>query len=103
MNLLIDSILSVENEANALIEQARAEAKALEKRADNEIAALQQEIAAKVEQQVAAFRETAGKRHEAEVAKEGIEARKALESVDRISGDLISRQVDKIVSRFREI
>jgi F0F1-type ATP synthase membrane subunit b/b' len=103
MNLLIDSILSVENEANALIEQARAEAKALEKQADNEIAALQQEIAAKVEQQVAAFRETAGKRHEAEVAKEGIEARKALESVDRISGDLISRQVDKIVSRFREI
>jgi F0F1-type ATP synthase membrane subunit b/b' len=103
MNLLIDSILSVENEANALIEQARAEAKALEKQADNEIAALQQEIAAKVEQQVAAFRETAGKRHEAEVAKEGIEARKALESVDRIPADLISRQVDKIVSRFREI
>jgi len=103
MNLLIDSILSVENEANALIEQARTEAKALEKRADNEIAALQQEIAAKVEQQVAAFRETAVRRHEEEVAKEGAAARKALETVDRIPADLISRQVDKIVARFREI
>jgi len=103
MNALIDTILAVENDATQLLEKARAEAKTLEKKAESEIAALQEEINAKVAQQVTAFRETAERRHADDAAKEKQAAQDALAALERIPGAVVSKQVDMIVARFREI
>ncbi len=103
MNALIDTILSVENEANQLLEKARAEAKALEKKAAADIAALQQEMADKVVQKVAAFRETAERRHAEAAANEEQAGKQAVAALDTIPEAAISKQVNMIVARFCEI
>ncbi len=103
MDSLINKVLEVENEAAAIIEKAHAEAKEIEKRVGAELASFGKETAAKVEQRIVAFREEAMRRHEREAEKQAEEARKALEGVGHIPAELISRQVEKVVARFREI
>jgi hypothetical protein len=103
MNSLIDRVLSVESEASAIIEKARADARELEKRSNIDIDVIHNEAAVQVEKKIAAFRDEATRKHEEEVAKQEVNARNALEEVDRISTGVIFKQVEKIVDRFREI
>lgn len=103
MDSLIDKLLAVEGEAGAVIEKARVEAKELDKQSNAAIAAMRQEVSAEVNRKLAAFREGLFKRHESESAKQKAEAEKALEEVGRVPEVVISRQVEKVVARFREI
>lgn len=103
MDSLIDRLLTVEGEAGAVIETARAEAKELDKQANAAIAAMRQEVSAEVDRKLAAFREELLKRHEVETAKQKAEAERALEEVGRVPEAVVSRQVEKAVARFREI
>jgi len=103
MESLIDRLLSVENEAGAIIEKARVEAKEVEKQAKSDIAAVQKEVAATVEEKFAGFREQALSKHEKDVADQEAEARKTLEAISHVPADLISKQAEKIAARFREI
>ncbi|HOC68511.1 MAG TPA: hypothetical protein PLL36_07360 [Candidatus Hydrogenedentes bacterium] len=103
MDSLIDRLLSVEDEAGAIIEKARAEVKDLEKQTAASIAAVHDEIVCGVDRKFAAFREEALVRHEEEAARQKEAARKTLEAAGHIPAELISRQAEKIVARFREI
>lgn len=103
MNSLIENILAMENEANQVLERARAEATALEKKTSAEIAAIQQEATTKVGEQIAAFRETAERRHAEAVADTQSIAQQALQALDAIPGETLSRQVMQILNAFREI
>ncbi len=103
MESLIDRLLSVEGDAGAIIEKARAEVKELEKLTAASSMAIHKEVAAGVDRKFAAFREEALARHEQESARQKEAARKVLEEVGRVPAELIARQAEKIVTRFREI
>lgn len=103
MNSLIEKLIHVEGEAGGLIEQARSDAKKLEKETDAEIERIHKEIRDKVEERISAFRAEAARRHEVESAGQRAKQDRALEAVAHISGASISRQVDRIVARFQEM
>lgn len=103
MDSLIDRLLKLEGEAGAVIDKARAEAKELEKQTNADIAAMRKEVSVGVDRKSAAFREEALQRYEADAAQQKQEAEKVIESIGRVPEELISRQVEKVVARFREI
>lgn len=103
MNSLIDRVLSVEEEACAIIEKARAEARELEKRAAVDISLIQKEALANVEKKIEAYREQALQKHEHDIAAQEAESRQVLESINQIPNSLIDAQIEKVVARFREI
>lgn len=103
MNSLIDKLVSVESDANALIEQAKNEAKTIEKRVKDDIEAIQRELDAGLEQKIAAFRVEAQKRYEGEAQLQAEKARQMLAELDKIPASSVAAQVEKLVTRFREI
>jgi hypothetical protein len=102
MESLIQNILSIENQANEILEKARGESREREKSALDQIAAIQQEIAGQVEARVGVFREAAEKQHKDDVAQAQAESQRALSAIDHIGQDVINRHVDRVVARYLE-
>lgn len=103
MNSLIDKLTAMESEAAALIEQAKAEAAALDKKADEQIESIKKEMSAVLDQKVLAHREEVQKKHDALAAAQDSAERKALSALDSISSGALAAQAEKIAARFREI
>ena len=103
MKSLVESILSLEEEANGVLESIHAEAEAIEEDTAAKIQAIQDEAAANVAQRVAAFREQATKKHEQDIADAARESQQALHAVAQVSGDLIQTQAQHIVQAFCEL
>ena len=103
MNSLIDKLTAMESEAAALIEQAKAKAASLDKKADEQIESIKKEMSAMLDQKILAHREEVQKKHDALAAAQDSTERKALAALDSISSDALAVQADKIVARFREI
>ena len=103
MESLVQNIMSLENQANDLLEKARADAGDREKSAADKIAEIQQEIAAQVESRVAEFRASAEQQHQEDVAQAQVESQRALAAVDQIGQEVIARHVDSVVARYLEL
>jgi F0F1-type ATP synthase membrane subunit b/b' len=103
MESLVQNILSLENQANDLLEKARADAREHEKSAADKIAEIQQEISAQVESRVADFRAKAEQQHQEDVAQAQAESQRALAAVDHIGQEVIARHVDSVVARYLEL
>lgn len=103
MDTLIDTLLSMEGEAGAVIERARAEAANLEKQAEADIAAARKEVLSTADRRIDAFREEVARKYETAAALQKTECVATLKALAEIPGDRISMQVEKIVARFREI
>jgi len=102
MKSLIDDILTLEDEANQLLESARATAKEIDKASASKQAAIREEIMADVERRVATFREEAERKHQEDIVRAKAEHEAALAALDQIVGGVISEQADAVVAQFRE-
>lgn len=103
MKSLIDDILSLEGEANSVLERARVQAKDLEKGAEAQMAAIQEEVRAAAEQRIAQYRAEAEKKHQADLAQARSSNERALKSIEQISESAVAGQVRRVVARFREL
>lgn len=103
MKSLIDDILTIETQANEILESHRTQAKELEKQAAAKIQAAQQEVAAQVERRVTAFRAQAVQKHAEQLAKAETVFKQALQSIEGVSERVIDEHAKRIVARFREI
>jgi hypothetical protein len=99
---LVENIVSLENEADSIVAQARAEAKEIEQSAVAEIEAYRRQLAEETEQKIFAFQgETEGK-HKHSIAEAEKELAQVLAAVDQILGSVLREQIDRIITRFSE-
>ncbi|MBP8131881.1 MAG: hypothetical protein KA184_20070 [Candidatus Hydrogenedentes bacterium] len=103
MKSLIDDILTLESEANAALEEARARAKEIEKTADQRIGQAQDEVQAVVERRLAQFRAEAEKKHQEALAQARAEHEQALKKLEQVPASVLDEQVRRVVARFREL
>jgi len=103
MGSLIDKLVHVESEAGGLIEQARADAKKLEKETDAKIERTRKAVQDAVGERIAAFQAEAAHRHETEEARLQSVQDRALAEAEHVPAELVSRQVERIVARFQEM
>jgi F0F1-type ATP synthase membrane subunit b/b' len=100
---LVENILSLENEADSIVAQARAEAKEIEKSAIHDVEAYRRRLAEETHQKVRAFQKEAEEKHKRSVAEMEKDLSRVLNDIDRIADDTLKRQVDRIVIKFSEM
>jgi hypothetical protein len=102
MVALVKDIVSLETEADGVVAQARAEAKEMEKSAIAEAEAHRRKLAVETDQNVFAFQKEMEEKHQRSVAETEKDLVQALNAIDRIAGDALKQQIDKIVTKFGE-
>lgn len=103
MAALVEDVLSLEKEADAIVAQARAEAKELEKLAIAEAETYRRKLAEETDQKVSAFQKEIEEKHKGSVAETEKELVQTLSSVDQLPDGRLKEQIEKIVSKFREL
>lgn len=103
MKSLIDDILTLESEANAALEEARARAKDIEKNADARIRQLHEEVHAAVERRLEQFRAESEKKHQQALAQARADHERSLKKLEQVPASVIDEQVRRVVARFREL
>lgn len=100
MASLIDNIISLEKEADLIVEQAQADSKKILKASEDEIARYRGELTAQLEARLARFRTEAEERYQDSLA--GITRKRSekLDALARLSDDYIVLQAKKIIDRF---
>jgi hypothetical protein len=99
---LVENILSLENEADSIVAQARVEAKEIEKSAIIEVEAYRRQLAEETDQKVSAFQRETEEKHKHSIAEAEKELVQALDAVDQLPRDLFKKQIDRIITRFSE-
>jgi hypothetical protein len=99
---LVETILSLENEADSIVAQARAEAKEIERSADAEVEAYRRQLAGETEQKISAFRKETEEKHHLFIAEARKELDQTLDAMDRIAGAVLREKINRIVGRFSE-
>ena len=99
---LVENILSLENEADSIVAQARAEAKEIEQSAIVEVEAYRHQLAEETEQKISAFQRETEEKHKHSIAEAEKELAQALDAVDQTSGSVLREQIDRIITRFSE-
>ncbi len=102
MKTLIDKVLSLENEAERVLDKARQEAKAIDDNADAQIARIQLEDEAALLRRIDEYRNTATQKHQDEAAQARAALVQEIERVKRVPQSLLNEQAAKIVTRFCE-
>ena len=97
---LIENVLTLEAQANQVVESARAEAKRLEAEAEKRIAEARAEVGAAVDRRVAAFRADAEARVAGELQSADGEFRAAGEKLARIPAEKVGEQVRAVAARL---
>lgn len=100
MSSLVEQVLDLEKEANAVVEHARAEARRIEQGAEDEVVRLKQEVSADIERRIAEFRRQAEQRHALDIEQATLEAKNALDVLEGIDTQALQRQVDRVVDQF---
>jgi len=103
MKTLIDKVLSLESEAERILEDARKEAKKADQEAHARIARLQAEAAAALEQRISEYRSTAEKKHREEVAAAQVSIAQEIDKVKKVPDSALAGQAARIVDRFSEL
>ena len=99
---LVENIVSLENEADSIVAQARVEAKEIEQSAIVELEAYRRQLAEETEEKVSTFQRETGERHKHSIAEAEKELAQALDAVDQISGSVLREQMDRVITRFSE-
>ena len=99
MKTLIDKVLSLENEAERILDDARREAKKIDADADAQIAQLRADGEAVLQRRIQEYRNAAEQKHQDEVAKARAALAQELERVKQVP-DSVVEQAAKIVARF---
>ncbi len=103
MDSLIDSIQSLEKQANEVVEKARLRVRELDAEADKRIQANHDEVMAAIAQRVAVAKSEAEKKFQQDLAAAQQAAQDEFKAVDQIPGDAIRKQAARIVERFRTL
>ncbi len=103
MATLVEDVVSLEKEANAVVTQAHAEAKELEKLAVAEADAFRRKLGEETEQKILAFQKEAEERYEGSVAETEKDLTRRLSAIDEIDSRAVKEQIEKIVTQFGEL
>ena len=103
MAALVEDIISLEKEADAIVAQARAEAKELEKLAFADAEAYRRKLAEETDQKILDFQKEMEKQYQGSVAQTEKDLALALNAIDQIGSGTIKEQINKIVIRFSEL
>ena len=102
MAALVDNVVSLEREADAIVAQARAEAKELEKLTVAEAEAYRRKLAEETNQKISDFQKEMEKKYQSSVAEKEKDLAQALNAIDQIPDDVLKEQIRKIVTKFEE-
>jgi hypothetical protein len=103
MAALVEDIVSLEKEADAIVAQARAEAKELEKLAIAEAEAYRRKLAEETDQKIIAFQKDMEEKHKRFLVEVEKNLTQALNAIDQIPESALKEQVGKIVAKFGEL
>ena len=99
---LVEDVVSLEKEADAIVAQARAEAKELEKLAIAEAEAYRRKRTEETDQKVLTFQKEMEEKHQSSVAETEKDLARDLSAIDEIPGHTLKEQINKIVAKFGE-
>lgn len=100
MTSLVDNIISLEKEADGIIEEAHAHSKDALKSVDDELALYRDQLAADIEARLAAFTAEVRKQFEESLARASGKHAERLRALKELPEDFRALQVDRIVDRF---
>jgi len=103
MAALVEDIVSLEKEADAIVAQAHAEAKELEKFTIAEAEAFRRKLAEETDQKIVAFQKEMEEKHQGSVGETEKDLTRMLSTIDQIAGRALKEQIDKIVAKFGEL
>ena len=101
MKTLIDKVLSLENEAERILDDARREAKKIDADADAQIAQLRADGEAVLQRRIQEYRNAAEQKHQDEVAKARAALAQELERVKQVPDSVLVEQAAKAVGAGR--
>lgn len=102
MESLIEDILGLETEADAILAAARTDSAQRERKAVEEAELHRLQLDADVDRRLAEFEKESESKNVSELAQAERELKASLEAVDRIPAALFEQQVERVVARFRE-
>jgi F0F1-type ATP synthase membrane subunit b/b' len=102
MQSLLDNIVSLEKEADELVDVARAEAQKIKTAIEHELFKYVDDLKHEREQRLVAKEQEANELFQQTVAEEEHKIKKSLAAIESISKDSIHLQIERILSRFRE-
>lgn len=100
MASLIDNIISLEKEADLILERAQASSKNIHKATEDEIARYRNELAGELETRLKQFKAEVEKRYQDSLAEVNRKRSEKLDSLTRLPDDYIVLQAKKIIDRF---
>lgn len=100
MTSLVENIISLENEAEDIIEKARAGSKEIIRSVDDEIARYRDHLTGELETRLAHFRTEAEKKFEEIVADTSKEHERHLRSVRELPDSFAALQIERVLDRF---
>lgn len=100
MASLVENIISLENEADGIIEKARSGSKNIIGSVDDEIARYRDQLAGELESRLADFRKGTENKFQAAIAEASKEHALRLNSVKELPESFTNLQVEKILDRF---
>jgi F0F1-type ATP synthase membrane subunit b/b' len=100
MASLIDSIVSLEKEADLIVEQARINSKNIHETTEDEIARYRKELTEDLEVRLQKFKDEAEKRYQDALAVINRKRSEKLDALMRLHDDYIVLQAKKIIDRF---
>jgi len=103
MAALVEDVVSLEKEADVIVAQAYSEAKELEQLAIAEAEAYRRKLAEETDQKVLAFQKEMEEKHKRSVSEMEKELVQTLSSMDQLPDGRLREQVEKIVTKFREL
>jgi F0F1-type ATP synthase membrane subunit b/b' len=103
MVTLVENIVSLENEADSIVDSARKEAQELEKSAMADAETYRRKLSVDTDEKISLFRKEMEEKHKASVVEAEAELVRALGAVDQIAEDVLRKQIDRIVNKFSEI
>ncbi len=102
MAVLVEDVVSLEKEADAIVVQAHAGARDSEKAALADAEACRRKLAEEVDRKISDFQKAMEEKYQGSVAETEKDLARALSAIDQIGRETIKEQVDKIVIQFSE-
>ncbi|HOP86526.1 MAG TPA: hypothetical protein PLM71_10090 [Syntrophorhabdaceae bacterium] len=103
MGLIINDVITIEKEADSILENAYTEAKRIEKECEEEIRSYENEKRLKLEESIALFKEKAENEFKEAFKRLEEEEKSLLEAIDSIHNDVIERHAEALVSKLFEL
>ena len=103
MATLVENIVSLEKEADAIVAKARVEARELEKSTLAEAEAYRWKLTNDSGQKVSAFQKEMDEKCQLSIGEAQKELARALDAIDQIADVKVKEQIDRIVTRFSEL